>query len=347
MEFRYVTAVQLQGILHSSDDPEVILADQPEIGLRAVVTSDIDAHCFIVDRQLALATMMLKGLVGQSEVGDFEQRLQEEIERIREQRMSRMSGDAVIVVEIFSDIEATVKEPLREIGEFVLCFEAFDKNALREELRHSVAAVVTAMFMASDYSHAIVKLTEEMYLIRDDGKVVHSFSPSVGAVNAYVSKRVDDKVIRFAQEYSKALIAKSELRGVTELFAQALDRNLDPLKAFIFGWSSLEVLVNKIFSQYEKAFISQLVANSPTGGAKRYFDRITQVMKDKYTLVDKFGVIALFLAGDSAEEDTALFQRLKKIRDELYHGQEILEATLPNRDLQDLITRYFRKHIEN
>jgi hypothetical protein len=108
-------------------------------------------------------------------------------------------------------------------------------------------------------------------------------------------------VVEAIRVYSTVLTDELGLERVSNLFVQSLNPEYDDFRRFIFGWSALEILVNKVFRDYERAFVDELVSGASVHGASRYFARITEVMKDKYSLVDKFGVIASVLTGEASD----------------------------------------------
>lgn len=67
-------------------------------------------------------------------------------------------------------------------------------------------------------------------------------------------------------------------------------------------------------------------------------------MADKYRLTDKFLVIAASLSPDTADSDAAEFARVKKVRDEFLHGQDI-EPPFPTAAIQALAKAYLRRHL--
>jgi hypothetical protein len=69
-------------------------------------------------------------------------------------------------------------------------------------------------------------------------------------------------------------------------------------------------------------------------------------MKDKYTLIEKFSVIASQLSGETSDVDVELFKRIKEVRDDLFHGYNVQETAFPNHDLRSLLTKYFRSHVD-
>ena len=59
-------------------------------------------------------------------------------------------------------------------------------------------------------------------------------------------------------------------------------------------------------------------------------------MRDKYSLSDKFVVLSIFLSEEyDADSDIKKFKEIKRIRDSLFHGDEVSEDSLPNHDIQN------------
>jgi hypothetical protein len=147
-------------------------------------------------------------------------------------------------------------------------------------------------------------------------------------------------------EFLVRQLERTELKRVVNLFARSLDSAADDdFRSFLFGWTALEIFINKVFSQYEKVLVEAVNSQVTVHGVSRYFERITQVMKDKYRLVDKFSVAAGVLAGETSDADVDQFKRIKKARDELLHGQDVAVTSLINTELRELLSRYLRAHL--
>jgi hypothetical protein len=138
---------------------------------------------------------------------------------------------------------------------------------------------------------------------------------------------------------------------VISLFAQSLDARNDRLKGFLFAWSATEIFVNKAFSSYSRSASSNEVRIPGTSAYSKRVAKATEL--GKYALLDRFVVIAALLGDDSEnvdelDSDVEVFKRIKDIRDELFHGQDILETSLPSLtvDLQSLLSKYLRRHLE-
>jgi len=74
--------------------------------------------------------------------------------------------------------------------------------------------------------------------------------------------------------------------------------------------------------------------------------RISEVMKDKYSLSHKFLVIASLLNDATASDDADAFDELKKIRDTFFHGSEISVSDFPTERIQRLVLKYMKLHLE-
>ena len=69
-------------------------------------------------------------------------------------------------------------------------------------------------------------------------------------------------------------------------------------------------------------------------------------MSYKYRLADKFAAVSLKLSPDMGDQDLNTVLGVKKVRDELSHGESVDEATLPVKAIRDLATKYLRLHLE-
>jgi hypothetical protein len=204
----------------------------------------------------------------------------------------------------------------------------------------------TALSIASGGTYRTDKLADGIHLVNTEGRIAYSVSVSAGPVTAYVSRAIDSPTIEGTRRYSDLLIGNKDLERVHTLYAQSLDVEEDRFRSFVFGWTAFEILVAKVFGFYERLFIEALVRDSGMAGAKQYFDRVIDVMKSRYRLADKFGVIAAILTGEDDDTDIENFRRIKRVRDDLFHGENIPETTLPTEELQVLLGKYLQKHLD-
>jgi len=153
-----------------------------------------------------------------------------------------------------------------------------------------------------------------------------------------------------SSEETESLITRldtKELNRITNLLARSLDTaGEDDFRSFIFGWTAFEIFINKVFGKYERSFVDAVTSKANVHGASRYFERVTQVMKGRYSLVDKFSVIAsILLGGEDSDADVERFSHIKKARDTLLHGEDVSGIPLLNTELRELVSEYLRRHI--
>jgi hypothetical protein len=135
------------------------------------------------------------------------------------------------------------------------------------------------------------------------------------------------------------------LERVMRLHAYSLTIDSDNYRAFLASWSAVEILVGKLFAEYHARLVADLRNAHQSPGLQVYLNRISTVMDGKYNLADKFAVLTVYLDDTNSENEVAKFIALKKIRDQLSHGEDIDDAKLPTKDVQSLFDKYIRHHI--
>jgi hypothetical protein len=65
----------------------------------------------------------------------------------------------------------------------------------------------------------------------------------------------------------------------------------------------------------------------------------------KYTVADKFALIASLLSLETAEADLNDFKVIQKIRNLLLHGEDFNEDTLPVEMTQNVLRKYLALHL--
>jgi hypothetical protein len=308
-----------------------------------ILTRDPDTLLARVDEASAVGRLMLKGLVGQHSSADFQTALASEIEEIKEERKKKIGAQAVLVFQAHGEIEAMVKEPMREHDTFVVTFDAVEKTKVRQLHQTDVEAMKVAVSCESDTPSRFAYLTDGTYLLNDAGKPVYSISFSMNAEMSVSTPLSEAAAKRISNRYA-ALNQENDIDSVERLFSQMAEHSTDRLKTFLSGWAALEILIAKSFKSYEQAFLSPFTnAEQPTL-RERFLTRIRGVMKDKYRLTDKFiAVTAVLFPGIEdieAEKNYADFCQLKGLRDSIFHGEPFSEKDLPVHELAALLRKY-------
>jgi hypothetical protein len=346
MKYKYVTSYQIRGLTHNPDRrEEEIFVKEGNSSVRAILTGNLDAYCFEIDRAQAVGYLLLKGLVDKKESSDLSHELEAEMSRLRELRNKELNDSEKLVFIADGYAQAELSQPNRETDDYILGFQVVDKEKIFQAHSDQVNAALAALCLTAHEVIQVKHIRGDVYLINDSGKPIYSVEFSVSG-KAYTSRRTTDEVIRETKgQVANLLMDKCSLSQVYKLLVQAISRDNDQLRRFMFGWSALEILINKVFSEYEKQFVQNLIGADPAIHTQRYFERIRDVMKGKYRLTDKFVVLAACVADNTVEEDIENFVEIKKSRDALLHGKAIDEKSLPDSETVALLKKYLRQHI--
>jgi hypothetical protein len=323
----------------------LVLFEDGSGNFRVVLSADAEPHLQILNRHLALLSMMGRALIGLPLAADFADVLEAETAKVWQDRQKRIGNDPVVIVEVRGDIVAAIPENAREILNFILCFDALDKNAVKSSHRQQISAVLTALRIGTEEPVEFQYICDGTYLHTDDGRIVHSVTAETGVAHAYVSKLLSGIQKGRITETIPLAIQASDLERVMRLYAYSLTVESDNYRAFLSSWTALEILVGKLFVKYHTQLVSDLRNAYQSPGLKIYLDRITSVMDGKHSLSDKFAVLSVYLDVTHSADEVDSFIALKKVRDQLSHGVEIDDATLPTRDVQRLFDKYIRSHL--
>jgi hypothetical protein len=347
MHYIYKAAWSVVGGINLPKDARPIDLYQSE-HYRFVLTNNPDILLADIDRGTAVVRLMLKGLVGQRGAADFPVALEAQIEEIKAERAKKVGSQAVLVVEANGEIEAEIKEPLREHEGFVVTFDAVNKQAVARIHQAEIEAMKLAVAFESETPSRFAALGDGTYLTNEAGKIVYSISFSMSGEGTVSTGLSAEGAGRISARY--AMLQKAnDVESVERLFSQMADYGTDRLKAFLSGWAAFEILIAKAFKAYEYAFFSPLTnAGQPTL-RERFLERVKGVMRDKYRLTDKFVAVAAVLfpgaPDNEMQEDFKKFSQLKQLRDSIFHGEEFSEKNLPVHELAALLRKYVLAHV--
>lgn len=345
MDYKYTVIYRFEGISSSNLDEDKIVYKNDGCGIVAILTADVNKYCLSIDTGLACASLLLRGLFGGEQIQDLPIAIDAEITKIQEKRISSQKSGAYVVIIIDGQAELDIKENLhRETDQFRICFDAIDKESIREQHRETIHVIVASFAIVTDPEYHVEKVVCGTCFIDENGKPLYSYTFQGGRVRAIVSRPVDAEKVREINAAINLSASNIYLMTPFRLLTQSLEATQDDLRAFMTAWSALEILTNKIFSLYEHKFITGIADGHNSHGVNTFLERIKDVMKDKYRLTDKFSLIASFLSGDIAG-DIELFKRMKKQRDDISHGKEFDEEGLPVEDARKMAAKYLLSHM--
>jgi len=346
MRYEYVAAHQVIGVTLPKSTTIVDLNDENGTSDPSYfLTSEPDVHLEHVDRTHVIAGVMLRSVFGKRGDGEAADLIDAEMKELSIQRKKRTGSSPTLIVRFAGDADVNLSAKLHHEDSYAIGFDLFDKSLIRNKHRSTLQDICAAVCLIPDKEVSLKHIAAGVYAVDEAGKAYYSLNVS-GSASATVAYQFSTADTAFLRSTVPLLTGNKTLETVTRLMAQALDADADSMKAFLAGWTGLEILVNKIFRVYESVFMDKIRGTAPPTTIVRYFDRIRSVMKDKYTLVDKFTVIVGCVNSEEADDDIKLFTRLKNTRDELLHGADISEDELPIQELRKLLVKYVRRHLQ-
>ena len=233
----------------------------------------------------------------------------------------------------------------RELENFVVCFDGASRQEIQLNSELQIQAALSAFTLAIDNILGITKVSDSVVFFREDSKPVYSYTGLVGSAKLSVSKPVSVSSVESLLHWYKIIVSDADLERVNRLLLSSLQTEDDALRSFLFAWNALEIFVCKIFGFYENKFFLGLNDGNYPNARRHYFERIRIVMKDKYKLSDKFALITSLLCPEGADQDIEEFKKINKERNNLSHGQDVAESTLPVEPTQKMVRKYLQLHL--
>lgn len=302
-----------------------LLVDATE-NLRVVLTSKPETYSHEGDRKLAVAKLVLgAAFCGQGPLDplDVRQRVATIVTEIQESRRKTYSHGAYLVFQQESDALAIDSSLQCEVDDFAICLGRGDVAPKRFDV--IVTNVITSLAITADSLRGIKKVANSVVTYREDGKPIYCYEFG-GSADVCRSRAFPADRVPMVSDFYRLLAADESLQRIQRLLRLSLEAAKDPLRSFIWAWAALEVFTNKTFGIY--------------------LERVQDVRKDKYSLGDKFSVIAVHVSRESACADLNAFENAKRLRNKFYHGEPVDESSLPAECVRELACRYLRLHLE-
>jgi hypothetical protein len=344
-KYLHTLVYKIDGIQLGPGGGEIEIIADNAARFRAVVSTDPDDFCFEGDRWSALANLWLNALFGQPGLEISSERITEELEKIRESRKSQFGTGPYLIFVRDGEIEDfSSAELVKDFEDFLVYQGGPPRETLRQPSRPYVRAALGAMTIAMGDVHGIKTVSDTVVFFRSDGKPLYCYTVSATA-DASVIRAISEEKLDSVEEWYRVISRNPKFERVVRLLVASLQAEGDALRSFLYAWTALEILINKMFSQYEKRFFEELSEDHNLGAHRQYLESVREVMKRKYRLTDKFALIAAVLSPANADEDLSQFKQAKKKRDDLMHGQDVNEGTLPIPMIHELVRKYVRLHL--
>lgn len=299
------------------------------------------------DQGMAVGHLTLQGIFGPTKIGTLEERLAAEIEEIRLARSKKIGGSPMLLFVGNGEVNVSVGQPTQQRDDYIVTFDAFNKDAIRQQFAHQHRSMQLALALESKSRVRFDQVATGVYCTNADGHTVHSLSFALNAEATVSSAMAQDGADAIARRF--ALLNKSsQLESTVRLFADMATYGREPFRVFISGWTAFEILIKKTFKDYEKKFFGDVQIPHQRNLADQFLSRIRESMVKNISVIDQFLVVSSVLLpaqeSDIAENDLSVFKRIKKVRDDIAHGSAFDESLLPIAELSDLLMKYLAAH---
>ncbi len=343
MRYRHISIFYAHGLHVKEGEPTQVVIDTPD--LQVFFAHNVDDYATDIIRRTAIANTMLNWMFrGGDEGKTFEQAVVSQMEALQEKQKQCTKGH-FLVFEHRGYVEGFYTDEKSEFDDYIIYQDGIDRSVILEGKHKKFVAATMSIVLETGAVIGLEKLNEASVFYGDNGKPAYSMKLEASG-EGNVSKEIDTHERDGIANRYPQLLEQESLQRVVRLLVSSLDRQMDKLRAFLSAWSALEIFTNKVFKLYEKELFEELQEGDKPGVWKVYPDRVCDVMKDKYRLTDKFGVIAMHLAPNEADPDLQTFRNSKDLRDSISHGSEVDEKALPVAYTQHLIKKYLRLYLD-
>lgn len=345
MEYVYTSIYRFEGISDSNLDDDKVIYESEDNKVTVIITKDLNKHCHIIDIGVVCAHFLLLGKEGHEKLENAEE-TERHAHDIRCERDLKKKIGQYIVIQFKGQASVTLKEKItKETEQFILAFDAVDKKTIKDKHKDQISSVLASFAMSVGAENHIFKEIEGIHFKHGSGKVLYSYSIEMGNSRIILSKTIENrKEIELRKAISDSL-AYPQMRTPFRLLSESLQFSNERLRSFMAGWHALEIFINKVFSEYEDVFIKNVLEHQTSKGTNLFMQQIKKVMNGKYRLTDKFVLIASFLS-DDIDSDIESFKEFKSKRDNISHGVEIEEASLPAEEIRKLAILYLKLHMQ-
>lgn len=347
MKYKHIQVFRVYGFSNPVEN-EITFFQDSKLNVKAIFSHSLDDYCFEIDRRNAISSLIFTRHWAEKDKDKIPKAIEEGIKRVQNDRKVKIRSGAAIVLAMEGEIENLRNSIEREFDEFTISIAELHDSDIKTITTTSIYAkhlLFTSLFLAANHSMDIKKVDSGLYLTNHENKIYYPISISLSTPNVFCSESLNEAVAKI-KNYFDIVKKEKSLNKVYRLLSQAIDSNNDNLKSFIYSWTALEILINKIFNVYEKEFLNFLAKSSKLNASRFFICRISEIMKDKYKLHDKFVIITSFFKDEEAEIMSEQFKNVKKYRDKMFHGEDIEEATLPTDDVIKIIKIYLKAHID-
>ena len=364
--YRYVAVLAVPGIRLEETDSDIHLFSFPELNATASLTRDSNWHCLHIDRNSAIALLLLTGfrgrrrfkrlsswtngifrrIFGTSKI--FEWNLRREERKAKSARLKEhKSPGCYVVYQAEGDLGAPPRLKLsRRVNRIGFGFNIIDVEHYRSIHRSALHGVVAALSLTIDKgtgSPEITNIADIVYLKVSDDLSIYPKRVEGKAAAVVTSKVPSTDELKEVARNIPQITGDRRLQGAISLFVESHRKDGDNLRSFIPAWSALEILVNRVARLIRGEWERVLLA----GELPEWDKDLTGVEWGSYRMRDRFYAVACTLNPDDAAADCETFIQSNDRRSDYYHRNDVREDDLPTHNVRALFRKYLELWLTN
>lgn len=197
---------------------------------------------------------------------------------------------------------------------------------LEKEKTTSFVTALTATLSTPENSVSFIPISRIVYGITPDKLTIHDVRFTASA-EIYVSKAFSMEEVISGVE--AALTASDKIHSKVGFFFDLAVRESDPLKKFLYYFLVIEVHTHQVFKGLDYPSSFSDVNNVPERIESEATNLLLNYQKDAKNLTHRFIWCSLLAWKDITDKDITQFKDIKKLRDRIYHGEDVDMKALP------------------
>lgn len=216
------------------------------------------------------------------------------------------------------------------------------KVSLQKVENKKTSALVTSLSVALSSVDRVViflPISREVFAETNHGKRLRDYRFSFSA-EAYASTPITTKTL--STKIESALSLYERLHPKVGYFFDLAIKEKDKLKTFIYYFLVIEIHTHNTFKEIDYGSKVSDLHNIPVRVEKSAIEFLIDSQKESKNLLQRFIWCSILKWSEVEDSDIDAFKSLKKIRDRIYHGEEVAESSLPIHLAQSLALKLLR-----
>ena len=230
--------------------------------------------------------------------------------------------------------------------EKIITYNCFPKardtlNQLTKKIAAQLTTSLTVVLSSDENPVIFLPLDRIFFAETNHGKILNDTClMDIGKVIPCKSLSVDS----FNIEIQKALELYNDFHPKIGCFFELAIKSDDPLKRFIYFFLAIEVHTHQTFKRLNYDSSVPFMNAMPQRMKSSVVDFFVDNQKQSKTLLQRFIRCSILKWDNINDQDIQRFRTIKRLRDEIYHGEKTPESTLPIGEAQKLVLKLLAHH---